>query len=368
VIRCTWELRRHAARFGLAIGLVVASLSLVTPSASATSIDDLKAQAAALEAKITTLGQQESALAEQYDGAVLAVQTAQTKVNEAAQQVTAADANSAKAKASLQQEAVTAYIDSGNTGGGGGSSGNTLSGANNGLLRAEYVDTLTADSSDAEDQYHLASLQAAAAKSNYEAQQAAAQASVSQVSQAKQAVQASKTQRQAALNSDNGQIATLIAQQQAAAAAAAQQAAAAAAAARSNALSSSSSSSSAPSGPAPPVSQNAAGAVAAALSRVGDTYVWGGSGPTDFDCSGLVMWAYAQAGLDLPHFSGAQYSDSTHISMSQLEPGDLVFPSDPTEHVAMYIGGGQIVEAPETGVPVHVVPLSSWFVLAARPA
>ena len=106
-------------------------------------------------------------------------------------------------------------------------------------------------------------------------------------------------------------------------------------------------------------------AVAAAESRVGDPYVWGAAGPTAFDCSGLVMWAYEQAGISLPHYSGAQFSDTTEIPMSDLQPGDLVFPANPGEHVAMYVGGGDIVQAPYTGADVQIVPLSSFFVLAA---
>src|SRR5262249_32647305 len=120
--------------------------------------------------------------------------------------------------------------------------------------------------------------------------------------------------------------------------------------------------------PAPPVGSGAAGAVAAAESRVGDPYVWGAAGPGAFDCSGLVAWAYAQVGISLPHFSGAQYADTTHISMANLQPGDLVFPADPGQHVAMYVGGGMIVEAPHSGATVHVVAMGSWFVLASRVA
>src|SRR5207302_122289 len=77
--------------------------------------------------------------------------------------------------------------------------------------------------------------------------------------------------------------------------------------------------------PAPPVGAGGGAAVAAALSRLGDPYVWGASGPGSFDCSGLVMWAWARAGVSLSHFSGAQYASTQHISMSQLQPGDLVF-------------------------------------------
>jgi cell wall-associated NlpC family hydrolase len=116
----------------------------------------------------------------------------------------------------------------------------------------------------------------------------------------------------------------------------------------------------------PGVSSAAAVAVAAAEGRVGDPYVWGAAGPGAFDCSGLVMWAYAQAGVSLPHYSGSQYDETIHIPMSDLEPGDLVFPADPGVHVAMYIGNGEIVQAPYTGANVQIVPLTGYFVLASR--
>jgi peptidoglycan DL-endopeptidase CwlO len=122
-----------------------------------------------------------------------------------------------------------------------------------------------------------------------------------------------------------------------------------------------------PVAPAVPTESSAAAtAVAAAERRVGDPYGWGAAGPGAFDCSGLVMWAYEQAGIDLPHYSGAQFSDTTQISMSDLQPGDLVFPANPGEHVAMYIGNGEIVQAPYTGADVQIVPLSGFFVLATQ--
>ena len=117
----------------------------------------------------------------------------------------------------------------------------------------------------------------------------------------------------------------------------------------------------------PGVSSAASAAVAAAEGRVGDPYVWGAAGPDAFDCSGLVMWAYGQAGVSLPHYSGAQYDDTIHIPMSDLEPGDLVFPADPGQHVAIYIGNGEVVQAPYTGANVEIVPLNpGFFVLASR--
>jgi len=83
--------------------------------------------------------------------------------------------------------------------------------------------------------------------------------------------------------------------------------------------------------------------------------VWGGDTPAGFDCSGLVQWAYAQVGISLPHYSGAQYDDTTHIPLADIEPGDLLFygPGGDT-HVAMYVGGGEMIEAPYTGASVWI--------------
>ena len=121
------------------------------------------------------------------------------------------------------------------------------------------------------------------------------------------------------------------------------------------------------SGPPPAVAPGAAGAVAFAQSQVGKPYCYAGAGPSCYDCSGLTMAAWGAAGVSLPHFSGAQYSDFPHVPMSQLQPGDLVFLSDPSTHVALYAGGGMIVEATTPGDVVHYWPIRSEFTLAARP-
>lgn len=100
---------------------------------------------------------------------------------------------------------------------------------------------------------------------------------------------------------------------------------------------------------------NGGGVVAAAMSRVGSAYVRGGSGPSSFDCSGLTMWAYRQVGISLPHFSGAQMAAGRPVSIDSMQPGDLMFwGSGGGRHVAMYIGGGQVVHAtnPRSGVKV----------------
>jgi len=94
-----------------------------------------------------------------------------------------------------------------------------------------------------------------------------------------------------------------------------------------------------------------------ALSRVGDPYVWGAAGPSAFDCSGLVMWAYAHVGISLAHFTGDQWNEGEHISRSQLQPGDLVFFFADLGHVGMYIGNGLMVDAPTQGQNVQVQPV-----------
>jgi cell wall-associated NlpC family hydrolase len=119
---------------------------------------------------------------------------------------------------------------------------------------------------------------------------------------------------------------------------------------------------------APPPSTLGEAAVSMALKELGTPYVWGGAAPGGFDCSGLVSWAYAQAGLGgLPHFTGALWASGTHISSSELAPGDLVFYNG-LNHVGMYIGGGNFVEAPHTGDVVKISSMSSrsGFVGAVR--
>ena len=126
--------------------------------------------------------------------------------------------------------------------------------------------------------------------------------------------------------------------------------------------------SAAPSTPAVAASGNAGAAVGYAMAQVGDAYVYGASGPSAFDCSGLTSMAWAAAGVSLPHSSSAQYSSGPHVSASDLQPGDLVFYYSPISHVGMYIGNGMIVHAANPGSGVTTAPLNSMpYVGAVRP-
>ncbi|MGY1827152.1 MULTISPECIES: NlpC/P60 family protein [unclassified Blastococcus] len=114
----------------------------------------------------------------------------------------------------------------------------------------------------------------------------------------------------------------------------------------------------APSGVVAP-SSAAQAAVNAALAQLGDPYVWGAGGPNAFDCSGLTSYAYAAAGVTLPHSSRSQSQMGKPVSRSELQPGDLVFFYSPVSHVGMYIGNGQMVHASTSGQPVKVASLDS---------
>ncbi|HEY3262823.1 MAG TPA: C40 family peptidase [Pseudonocardiaceae bacterium] len=115
-----------------------------------------------------------------------------------------------------------------------------------------------------------------------------------------------------------------------------------------------------PFGDVPPPPEGVVGAaVTFALAQLGKPYVWGATGPNTFDCSGLMLRAYEAAGMQLPRVSRQQFNAGAKLPIANAAAGDLLFwaydPSDPRtiHHVAMYLGGGQIVEAQQAGVPVH---------------
>lgn len=373
----------------LVLGGLVAGATL--PSASADAISDKRAQAQALSNQIDALGRKEAALSEQYDAAVLKAQSTAAQVRQQQAAVAAADANAAKAKGAIRADALDAYVHGGTLASLASRNGG-MAQADGGLLAGEYMSTLAATQTDNLDAYHNAAAAARIAATQLSALQKQQDQDAAATNAARNATLGAQQQLQSSLSQVKGDLATLVAQEEAAKQAAAAQAAQArlaaaqvqaqAAAPRASGSGSGGGGGAtgdggggAPSGSAGisinlaavPVGAGAGEAVAAAKSRLGAPYVWGAAGPGSFDCSGLIMWAWGQAGVSLPHFSGGQYAATTHISMSQLQPGDLVFPANPGDHVAMYIGGGMIIEAPHSGDVVHIVPMYSWFVLASRP-
>ncbi|MDV3128122.1 peptidoglycan hydrolase RipC [Mycobacterium sp. 21AC1] len=106
-------------------------------------------------------------------------------------------------------------------------------------------------------------------------------------------------------------------------------------------------------------SDHSATVIQAALSRIGSPYSWGGSGPGQFDCSGLVMWSFQHVGISLPHSSQAMATGGQAVSQDQMQPGDVVTYYSDASHVGIYIGDGMMVHASTYGTPVRVAPVNN---------
>jgi cell wall-associated NlpC family hydrolase len=355
-------------------------LGLARPVA-ADQISDAKAKAAAIEAQLTQAQNQMSALSQQYDAAkyhlgqiTSSIQTTKSNIATDVQTVS-------KDKSTLAKAAVANYITNGTA-----STQNPIFSGNQQTLGAtnEYNQIAEGNITLAVDKLHTAENQLNVQEAQLTGEQSQAQTQVNAEQAAVSANAQAINSQKNALSQEQGQIATLVQQQQQAEAAQAakaaqekQQAAAAAAAVAQAPVSSGGSAQlvGANTAAPPPTAPGGAGAVQAAESQIGVPYVWGGESPKGsadpgFDCSGLTAWSWGQVGVGLPHYSGAQMADSAPVPVSDLQPGDLLFygPGG-SEHVAMYVGPGTMIEAPYTGATVWVTALrlGDGFVGAGRP-
>jgi cell wall-associated NlpC family hydrolase len=349
------------------VAVLAGTAVLATRPASGDSVTSARATAAAIEAKLSAAQNEMSALSQQYDAADARLQSIDSSIATTKATIAGDQAQVNHDKNTLAKAAIANYVSDGSA-----SSDNPIFSGNEKTIGAatEYNHIAEGDINLAMDNLHTA-------ENTLNAQQAQLQEQQGQAEQAVQteqnAVQQNNDEIQVqkqALAQENGEIATLVQQQQAAQAAAAAHAAQAAQATAASEASAQSPVSNASADP-PPVAAGGAGAVAAAESQIGVPYQWGAESPgVGFDCSGLTAWAWGQAGVSLPHYSGAQMADSTPVSLSDLEPGDLLFygPGG-SEHVAMYVSPGTMIEAPETGQDVHLTGLRTGdgFVGAGRP-
>jgi len=359
-------------------GLVAFSV-LAVPAFAATSafgdpISDKRAEAEKVADRLETLQEDAEILAEQYNDARLALAEVEAKVAAAKARVADTSASLGKRKADVANYAVNAYM----LGDSGGSAAEMLDAEDGNEVgrRKGYASAAIGDREDLLDALRVAKAQAQADITALgEAQEAAADAKAA-VAEKREAAQAAVSEQREIVDRVEGELSRLVAaEQRRRAAVAARKAreaarrAAAEAAANPVVDEPAAPSVDAPSNPPstpdpvadPPVGEGAEAAIAAARSVLGVRYTWGGADPsTGFDCSGLVMWAWAHGGKSLPHSSAAMYGSARRISMSSIQPGDLIFYGSPVHHVALYIGGGQIIHSPHTGSHVQVASVYYW--------
>jgi len=360
--------RRAISVAALAVTLGISGFILSSSRpASADQIADDQAQAAAITARIQATQGQIQSLTNQ-------VQTADFQLSQLDGQIAANQAEVAKDRADvakdhdqLREQAIANYTSSGTN----SQITQMFSGnPNTSDVRSEYLSIATGNVTTTIDNLHTAQSQLQATQNSLKQQQSQQISTRNNLSASENQANSLVQQDQQTLASVNANIQTLVQQQQAAAAAAAKAAATAAfnarlaaaqqaqAAARTTTNSGSQGGGAGLSSAAnpPPVPPGAAGAIQAAESQLGVPYVWGGETPgVGFDCSGLVQWSWGQAGVSLPRTSGAQFAATTQIPLADIEPGDLLFyGTDGSQHVAMYIGGGEMIEAPQTGQVVHI--------------
>jgi peptidoglycan DL-endopeptidase CwlO len=399
-MRTERSLRAPFRRRKLISGFVVAGLLAVPLAAglpaSAQSVADKRAEAAQVAAELTELDNRLMSLNARAEAAAYGLSQAEEKVGEAQQRVDQTNQELERRQAEMRTFAVKAY-----------QSGNDspeldallTADGNTAPAKKSYIQVTNGNRQDLVDSLSAMRRQAQDETADLEQAKAEAQRLADEIESTRDQV-ASATEAQRAVNARvQGELQTLVAQEQerqraAAAAAAAEAAAQAQRAAAAQAQATQQTQASrpqgtqgtqapraaaptapapaptapAPSAPAPapapgPVRSGVQGAIDAATSWAGRaTYVWGASSPPNFDCSGLIKWAFGQVGISLPHYSGAQYNATTRISRSQVQAGDLVFwgPGG-SEHVALAIGPNTLVHAFGSLKGVGITNLDGWW-------
>ena len=369
---------------------LIVPLALSSSPANADQVSTLRARAEAIASQIQADNVRLQILDENYLQAEAKVATLQHEVANATKAMASAQRSFSLDESHLRHVAIEAYV----TGGDNGSLSVIMNGSQqNAPMQQAYLQAASGNLNEAMATVRIAQHQIQGQRAVLQRAETAARANEQSIANDRSQAQALSGQLQATYSQVNGQLAAAVAevqrQQQAAALAALQQAAAQQAAAQQAAAQQAAAAAAAaaqqqqqqqqqqtpPANQPPPVNVPSAGgaagaAVAAAQSQRGVPYVWGGATPgVGFDCSGLTMWAWGQAGVQLPHGATAQYYQIQHVSMSDLQPGDLVFYGSAgyLSHVVMYIGGGMVVQAEQTGTNVMDTPLWPGAYGAGRP-
>jgi cell wall-associated NlpC family hydrolase len=342
--------------------VTLAIAAAVSTPAHAGKISDAKAQASAAEGRLNDLYAQSDAAVEAYNKAVAQLHAVRQAIKRNTVALNRARRDLAAARARLAEFVVSSYKGTGPS-----LTYYVLSASSFSDLvnRVDFVNQMSDTESEILDQVRKAEREVAARQAVLKRQRAVAAKLVAKRAAERRRVEGLVSEQQHLVSSLNSRVKTLIHQRDERRAAAA--AAAAAAARRAAEQQRAPTSNPIPpprlGGPPPPPASSLGGrAVQIAETQLGVPYVWGGASPSGFDCSGLVMWTYAQLGISLPHYTGGQWVAGPHVPYDQLAPGDLVFFEPDIGHVGIYIGGGSFIHAPHTGDVVKISSLSdSWY-------
>ena len=344
----------HVGRAGAVLAALLV-VPLAFPSlAAATPVEEKRAQAARLERQLQEQGRQVSVLAERYNQARLALGRVEANLARTRAGLSQAEQRIAGVRGQLSRIAVTTYVQGGSTsllasmmraGPPGATTGDLV-------VRRQYLRLAVADHHRLLGELRSAREDMASRRARLEADQRSARSAASAADAARRQAADAAARERSLLTGVRGDLARLVAEQEARREAAAHRPGPSATAPSPRPL------------PLPivgllprPSAGRGAVAVAEALKHVGKPYRWGGSGPDNFDCSGLTSYAWRAAGVRLSHSAYTQYNETTRVPVDQIQPGDLLFfgPSvSGIHHNAMYIGNGQMVEASRTGTPIRV--------------
>jgi cell wall-associated NlpC family hydrolase len=333
-------MRSTARRVALGLTLILSlgtSSTIVATSASADPVASKKAEATRIAAQLDSLSNRLSVLTEDYNEARVKAADLDNRTRNAAANLAATESKAKTAQQNLKGISLEAYMH------GGFAKQKSAIGSSD-PARAQYYLHRTANTQkEAIDALHAAKAQLAEQQAGLAAQRDNARKVLANVNAKRRAAADAEAAQRALLNKVKGDLARLVAAEQAR---------------RTNTRSTTRATRSRNIGTPPTVdvpapNSAAAGAIAEAKQQLGKPYRYGGSGPDSFDCSGLTSWAWRHGGgKSLPHSSRAQYGATSRVSLNDIAPGDLVFFGSSVgsiHHVGIYVGGGKMIDAPETG-------------------
>ena len=359
-------MKHRFARLATALVCCTAlAVGTIGSTATGSPIEDKRAEAQRLQQQIDANGMKISSLGEQYNGAQIALEQATARVDAAEQRLAEAHRRTRRIERTVKRRAAALYVSAGHS--------TPLDAINVSNLREATARGQYAAAAEARDSAMIETLLRSrdhlrVQRAQFEGQRKQARTQRDSAAHARASIETANQRQSQLLSQVKGQIATLMAEDQKRRDDDARRSAIARTRPRSAPRGVDPDTAGGGNFPNVPTSGSVGAVIAYARAQIGKPYVFATAGPDTFDCSGLTMMAWRQAGVSMAHFSGSQFNQFPHVSISQLQPGDLVFKGrGGVDHVALYIGGGMQIAATHTGSYVKLQPLGTGLSGAVRP-